>query len=434
MVLSVPLIGAVAGALAAPFVNYRFGRKWTMMGIYLFCIGSTFLQLFAPTRTAFVIGRVWNLVGLGAVTTTAPLYLSEIVPPTIRGAAVAPINIVNVFAGLIATLIVYGTEKLVGHLSYQIPLAIQCVLPVILMLATAFLPESPLWLVSKSRMEDARISLRSYRGWSDAQVDDELRVLKQCEENERALSVEVRPWHIFNRENIKRTLTASMYTSSNVISGVLLSSTYITVFMVELDIGAPFTVTVIAIALDLAGTITAPFVVDYLGRRPCALIGVIGLFSIDVIAGALAFGSTRGHLLGIVALSCIFNFIWGAFYAPLTFIWPVEIATPKLRNYTMSYTIAWSEVAVLITNLAIPQLTAADAANLGAKVYLVFAGCMFFTIFFVYFYMPETAGRSWAEIDEMYDAEVPMRKWRKYQTTTIAKQAAAGKPAHDVVV
>ena len=102
---------------------------------------------------------------------------------------------------------------------------------------------------------------------------------------------------------------------------------------------------------------------------------------------------------------------------------PSEIATPKLRNNTMAYTIACCQTTAVITTFAVPQLTSVDAANLGAKTYLVFGGCMACVIVFVYFFMPETRGRTFAEIDEMYDAKIPMWKWRKYQTTTEAKQA-----------
>lgn len=61
----------------------------------------------------------------------------------------------------------------------------------------------------------------------------------------------------------------------------------------------------------------------------------------------------------------------------------------------------------MITTFAVPQLTSADAANLGTKTYLVFAGCMACVVVFVYFSMPETRGRTFAEVDEMYDAGIP---------------------------
>jgi hypothetical protein len=50
--------------------------------------------------------------------------------------------------------------------------------------------------------------------------------------------------------------------------------------------------------------------------------------------------------------------------------------------------------------------------NLGAKAFLIFGGCMFITIIWSYFYLPETANRTLGEIDEMYALGLSMRKWR----------------------
>jgi len=418
-------VGSVIGGLAASPLNNHFGRKWPLIGAYAVSIGGGFLQLFAPNLAAFVVGRFWNNVVMGVANATAPLYLSEVVPPSMRGRSVTSINILSLCSGVVGTIVVYGTHGIKGKLSYMIPLAIQCVLPVILIPLTVFLPESPQWLVAKQRMDEARRNLRRLRGFSDAQVDQELRIMKLCEENERQLTANVRFWEIFNRQNLKRTLTAGSFYSLNQISGIILSTTYTTVFLTELGVGNEFAFTVIASCCTLAGTMAAPLVIDRTGRRPTALTGMTVLLIIDVIAGALAFQTgNRQATLAIAALSFIFNFFWAASFYSLSNLMPSEIATPKLRNHTMAYTIAWAQTTAVITTLAVPQLTAADAANLGAKTYLVFAGCMACIIVFVYFYLPETRGRTFAEIDEMYDAGIPMRRWRDYETTTAAKQAS----------
>ncbi|KAN0066749.1 General substrate transporter [Elaphomyces granulatus] len=424
LVFSVPLVGSIIGGLAASPLNNHFGRKWPLIGAYVFSLGGGFMQTFAPNLATFVIGRFWNAGVIGLANATAPLYLSEVVPASMRGRSVTSINILSLVSGVVSTVIVNGTHTLEGERQYRIPLAVQCALPVLLFVLTIALPESPEWLVSKGRMEEARQNLRKLRGFSDWQVDDELRVMKLCEENERALTANVRFWNIFDRENLKRTLTAGSFYSLNQISGVILSTTYTTVFLTQLGIGDAFTFTVIASCCTLAGTIAAPLVIDRAGRRPTAFVGMIFLLIIDIIAGGLAFAtSNKNAALGIAALGFIFNFFWGACFYSLSALMPSEIATPKLRNTTMAYTIACCQTTAVITTFVVPQLTSVDAANLGAKTYLVFGGCMACVIVFVYFFMPETRGRTFAEIDEMYDAKIPMWKWRNYQTTTEAKQA-----------
>ncbi|CEO58449.1 hypothetical protein PMG11_03173 [Penicillium brasilianum] len=422
LVFSLPLVGAVLGGLLASPLNYHFGRKWPLVAAYILSIGGGLLQVFAPNLGAFVGGRSINGIAMGIAMATAPLYLSEVVPASMRGRSVSSLNILNLTAGVVSTVIVWGTQKLGGHLSFQIPLAVQSAVPVILISITIPLPESPEWLVAKGNIAQGRNNLRKLRGFSDDRINDELRLMELCEKQNREMRAEVKFWHIFQRQHLRRTLVAGSFFSLNQISGVILSTTYATVFLTELGVVDAFSLTIIASCCTLAGTIAAPFVIDRAGRRPTAFVGMVILFIIDLVAGILAFYRKNNQAtLTIAALSFIFNFFWASSFYSLSTLMPSEMATPKLRHHTMSYTIACQEVTAVITTLVVPQLTSADAADLGAKTYLIFAGCMAAIIVFVYFYMPETRGRTFAEIDEMYAARVPAWKWRSYRTSSKAR-------------
>lgn len=413
------------GGLATSTLSNRFGHKWTLIGVYVSSLLGSFLQLFAPNLAAFVIGRFCIDFVIGVAHTVAPLYLCEVVPTAMRGRSVAIYNILNLFSGVISTIICNATHTIEGPRSYQIPIAVEAGLPIILLLLTLPIPESPQWLVAKGRQKDAKHNLHRLRGYTNWQLEDEFRVIVLCEENDRELTASARFWDLFNRENFKRTVTAGSFYSLNQISGVILSTTYTTVFLSQLGIGNAFVFTVIASCCTLAGTIFSPMVIDIYGRRLTALSGMVLLFFIDIVAGSLAFfPSNSKALLTIAALGFIFNFFWATSFLSISVLLPPEMATPKLRSYTMSYTIACAQTTAVITTFAVPQLTSAGAANLGAKTYLVFAGCMACVIVWSFFLMPETKGRTYAEIDEMYDKKVPMWKWSKYETSTEAKQAA----------
>lgn len=339
-----------------------------------------------------------------------------------RGRSVQIYNILNILSGVIATIVSNATHTIDGPRAYQIPLSVEVGLPVLLFVLTLGIPESPQWLVSKGRMEEAKKQLRRLRGFSDFQLEDEFRVIILCEENERELTSNVHFWDLFSRENFKRTITAGSFYSLNQVSGVILSTTYTTVFLSQLGVGNAFVLTIVASLCNLAGAVVAPLVLDLYGRRPTALWGMVFLFCIDVVAGALAFFSdNRNALLTIAALGFIFNFVWALSFLSVSVLLPPEISTPKLRSYTMAYTVACCQTTAVITTFAVPQLTSAGAANLGAKTYLVFAGCMACVIVWSYLLMPETKDRTYAEIDEMYDKKVPMWKWSKYVTSTDAK-------------
>ncbi|BFZ56004.1 hypothetical protein PYCC9005_003046 [Savitreella phatthalungensis] len=418
LVFSLPLVGAIIGAIMTTPLNKKFGRRIPLAASYIFSLGGGFLQLFAPNLAAFVCGRFLNAIIMGIAMATAPLYLSEIVPPAYRGAAVTTTNIFNLVSGVVATVIANATHARTGSSSYRIPLAVQCCIPVVLVPLTLIIPESPQWLVAHGRWDEARRNLLKLRAFGD--IEEELRLMHLVEDHERKSDVQFSD--LFSRKNIRRTITAGVLYSANQVSGIILSTTYATIFLTQLGVADPFGLTIAASCSVLAGTVVAPFLIDRVGRRPLALASMSALFFIDLVCGALAFYTDRrSYALTIAILSFIFNFFWAAGFYSLSLTVPAEIATPKLRSLTVSYTVGWSYVTAVITTLAVPQITAADAGNLGSKAYLIFAGCVACVIVFVYFCLPETARRTFAEIDELYDRGVPARRWRHAQTSPEAQ-------------
>lgn len=77
-----------------------------------------------------------------------------------------------------------------------------------------------------------------------------------------------------------------------------------------------------------------------------------------------------------------------------------------------------------------------DAGNLGAQTAFVFAGCVFLTTIWSYFFLPETKARTTAEVDEMYAIKLPMRKWKGYkcQVVNVAARDAEQKARNDSTV
>lgn len=196
-------------------------------------------------------------------------------------------------------------------------------------------------------------------------------------------------------------------------------------FLAQLNVGNPFEFTLIAQVCVLPGTMDGPFTMDRAGRRLTALSGMVVLFVIDLIAGVLAFytDTSRSAGLALLALSFIFNFFWASSFNSVSNLLPAEIASNKMRNYTMSYTIAWAQTTAVITTFAVPQLTSATEADLGAKTYLVFAGCMFLIIIW---YSSECLRLRVRRLQRSMRRTIercPRGKWASYVTSTEAKSA-----------
>lgn len=66
----------------------------------------------------------------------------------------------------------------------------------------------------------------------------------------------------------------------------------------------------------------------------------------------------------------------------------------------------------------IPKLFNPDQANLGAKVSFIFGGLAALACVYLWIYQPETAGRTYKELDELFTDKVAGRKFKSTKTQT----------------
>jgi MFS family permease len=129
------------GALAAAPIADTIGRKWGLvLACFVFSIGVA-LQTAATTLNPFIVGRVWAGLGVGMVSTMAPMYQSECAPKWIRGAVVGLYQWGITIGLLFAAIFNNATKNRPNHSSYRIPIAIQFVWAAILAGGMAVLPE-----------------------------------------------------------------------------------------------------------------------------------------------------------------------------------------------------------------------------------------------------------------------------------------------------
>lgn len=388
---------------------------------------------------ALIIGRFWNsenseryvlvdpqtnrFIGMGVsvLTTVAPLYLSELAPAHVRGRAIGFCIAGSSAVAIVATIVVWAAAKVQSERQYKIPLAIQAALPVVLGFLTLLLPESPIWAMQRDQLERAREVFMVLRNNKVEIVESEMSQHQVTLMAEAQRHQKTRFWDILNRANLKRTLSAGACLSASQVGGQILVQTYSTVILVQSGVGNPFEVTMMISCLTFLGTLVGPVLVDWVGRRPVALFGFSTLFILNLVAGSLAAAglATESQRLGLAAVFILFGFFNSVSFQSVSVLLAAEIPTMTLREATMSWTIFWSYVTAIATTFAVPQITSPDAGNLGAKTAFIFAGCVFVTTIWAYFYIPEAKGRTPAEIDEMYAIKLPMRKWAGHHCVAV---------------
>ena len=329
-------------------------------------------------------------------------------------------NLLTIMANLLAAVCCWASESNYDNfLDYKIPLAVQAGLPFLILIPTPFLPESPVWCVQKGKMDQARASLRRVRPVPEIEIEAELEMIVRAEQQRQTMAKDTHFMEIFGRKHILRTVVAGSFFALNQISGIILSTTYATVFLTQIGQGDPFLLTVYLYICQLVAAALAIYAIEKLGRRSLALPGFVILTVIDFVAGGLAFRMDEVSVAKTIAgLAMIFNFFWTLCFYSISLLMPSELPTQRLRDYTMSYAIGWGQATAVVTTLAVPQITAADAGNLSAKAYLIFGGCMLVITILAFFLLPETKGRSFVEVDELYEKRVPAWRWSSFQTTS----------------
>ena len=175
------LIGCFVGAFFAGTLADRFGRRNVMRVAAVLFLGGALVQGLAHDHTLFLIARLFGGMAVGAASVLSPAYISEVAPANIRG-RMTTVQQVMIITGLTAAFLanyvlaaVAGQPGVAGDVPSLNPIWLdleawrwmylaQAVPAAIFLIALLFIPESPRYLVSKARNEEATRVLTALYG------------------------------------------------------------------------------------------------------------------------------------------------------------------------------------------------------------------------------------------------------------------------------
>lgn len=103
-------LGAFVGCLFFPAIADRISRKWGLTVATVFFVVGAIIQTAAPDYDTLVAGRFIGGIGVGTLAMGAPLYISEVAPPTWRGSLLVMEAISIVIGAIVAYWLTYGTR------------------------------------------------------------------------------------------------------------------------------------------------------------------------------------------------------------------------------------------------------------------------------------------------------------------------------------
>jgi MFS family permease len=182
--------GAFVGCLFFPMLADRYSRKWGLaVATAFFCLGAI-IQTAAHNYGTLVAGRTIGGIGVGTLAMGAPLYISEIAPPNLRGSLLVLEAISIVIGAIIAYWITYGTRHIAGVWAFRLPFLLQMIPALMVGIGMQFFPFSPRWLAMRHLDQDSLKSLQKLRRLpaTDHRVQQEWKgIISEVEFQERVL-------------------------------------------------------------------------------------------------------------------------------------------------------------------------------------------------------------------------------------------------------
>ncbi|KAI1099841.1 general substrate transporter [Jackrogersella minutella] len=415
-VVSIYAVGCFLGAaFILTFGDYLGRRRSIFLGATVMIIGVIIQVAAVPdgsgggSTAQFIIGRCITGIGNGINTSTVPTYQAECSQSHNRGKLIC-IEGGNVAIGtLIAYWIDYGCTYGPHAFVWRFPIAFQCVFAIVVLGLMTQLPESPRWLLSKDRNEEASTVLAALHGArrDDPEVQTQVAVIVDAI---RASGHEGGVTSISDlftggpTQHFRRLLLGASSQMMQQLSGCNAVIYYFPILF-QTSIGTTHNLALLLgginmIVYSIFAT-TSWFAVERIGRRKLYLIGTVGqCLSMVLTFGALVPGTeaaAKGAAVGLFTYIAFF----GATWLPLPWLYPAEINPLKTRAKAN----AMSTVSNWLWNFFIVMITPVLLSNTGQSgwgTYLFFAilNAIFFPI--IYFLYPETAGRTLEEIDIIF--------------------------------
>ncbi|KAL4778774.1 general substrate transporter [Aspergillus varians] len=419
-----PVASAVVGALCSGQIADILGRKWTILGALLISVAAVTVEFVASTNEMFFGGKFLNGFALGALASVPITYVGEIAPLALRGTLTCLTAMAYCIGPFVVALITNTTGTYTNRWAYRAVFAAQWAYAAIALALIFFMPESPWWLVLKGREQQALSSL-SRLGYNDTQRAKKLSTIKITLEQVRHETEGATYLECFRRSNLRRTIISIAPLSVQAMCGIVFVASYSTYYFQLAGYSDPmsFRLQIAQQVLSIVGNITSYFLIDRLGRRNLMTVGILIMTCILMVTGGLGVvasdetnPNSGGAVKGTVSLILVYCWWYNASIGAAGYTILTEISTSRLRIKTIAIGLALQNALYMMWSFVLPYLFNPDKADLGAKVAFIFGGLSVLCLVYLWFYQPETVGRSYAELDEMFSKQVPAWKFKSYQT------------------
>ena len=399
------LIGAVIGAATNGVLADIFGRKKIIMATAVIFILGSLMCAFAPNVYVLILSRIFVGFAVGIVNFVVPLYLSEVSPKNLRGTLVSLYQWA-ITAGILFSYFINAVFAQAVY-NWRWMLFAGVVPGLILFIGMCFMKDTPRWLVSKDRDEEAKKVFARIE--PDIDADREIAEIRETlEDNKTDKKFRLSKWMIMPFVVGIGIMFAQICTGINTI--IYYAPTIFKTAGFDSNLTAIYATTGIGI-VNFVMTIVAVFFTDKLGRKPLLYFGLTGvMLSLFALGTSFAFAGILGSSLKWVAVGSLVTYIvcFAMSLGPIGWILVSEVFPLKIRGVAMS--------VCTVSNFAFNFFVVASFPVLlnrigGAWTFWMFGIVSILCIIFVYFFVPETKGISLEQIESNWRRGISPRNF-----------------------
>ncbi|GAQ04277.1 high-affinity glucose transporter [Aspergillus lentulus] len=420
--------GAILGSIAVPYICDPFGRRPVMfVGALLAALGAA-LQAGAMHIAMLIVGRLIAGFSIGLMSTTIPIYCSEVSPAHIRGFLGAMQQWMLGLGVVVAQWVGYGCSLHTGAFSWRFPLAVQAAPAVILGLGVWFLPESPRWLIEKGHKDAGkavlnRLHLNHTRTNTDLIESEFTQICESVASDSRTVVSSWRQLLFSSPTWRRRVLLACGIQAFTQCSGTNVIQVYSPRIYRSLGLPTSTTLMITGVWGALAQFWNTVFLlfIDRVGRRKLLIPSLLGMGAALCVEATLAryYGnfapdadssvpSSPAALRAAIAMFFVFSLFFTSL-GLISWLYPAEIFPTAIRARGSSIATAtnWS------LNLVFAQCSPIALTTLQYKYFYCFVAFNWAAAVIVWAFYPETAGKSLEEVGEVFTTRTPARQRRR---------------------
>ncbi|KAL1196372.1 Sugar transporter ERD6-like 15 [Cardamine amara subsp. amara] len=398
---SILTVGLILGALICGKLTDLVGRVYTILITNILFIIGWFAIAFAKGVWLLDLGRLLQGVSVGIGAYLGPVYITEIAPRNLRGAAS---SLSQLFAGVgISVFYALGTVVAWRNLAILGSIPSLMVLPLLF-----FIPESPRWLAKVGRGTEVKAVLLSLRGPKSDVSDETAEILEYTEHVKQQQDVDRRGFFkLFQRKYAFSLTIGVVLIALPQLGGLNGYSFYTDSIFTSTGVSSDFGFISTSV-VQMFGGILGTVLIDVSGRRTLLLVSQGGMF-LGCLATAISFFLKKNNcwetgtpILALISVMLYFG-SYGSGMGTIPWIIASEIYPVDIKGAAGTMCNLVSSISSWLVAYSFSFLLQWSSTG----TFLMFATISGLGFVFIAKLVPETKGKSLEEIQSLFTESPP---------------------------